>query len=186
LRVLASYAHAGAQIIAAVRIGIPAIVLYRHPDDAVASYLEMIEGRMPPASLYRDFGAYYRSIEPYHDAILPAEFDVCIRDFSVILSRANAKFGARFDVPQIDNTFRRNVDAYWDEISRKRVGRVPRYSDRNDPDFRKWRSERRLAACAQVESLVDHPSRIAAMKTYETFKALDRRMHPQKAKRDIF
>jgi len=92
---IARHLHAPAQVIAAVQIGIPTLVLIRHPRDAVASLLI----RAPHISVkqaLKDYIRFYRSILPYRDKYVVGRFEEVTTDFGQVIQRINAHFGTNF------------------------------------------------------------------------------------------
>lgn len=92
---LASHIHLPAQVIRAVRTGIPALVLVRHPRDAVASAVI----REPYASVRAHLQRYlvfYRSLEPYRHGFVVADFDQVTTDLAAVIRRLNSRYGTNF------------------------------------------------------------------------------------------
>jgi hypothetical protein len=92
---IAHHLHAPAQIIAAARRGVPALVLVREPRDSAIS----IAIRDPHVSLAQALDAYRR----FHEAILPhrdschvALFEDVTGDYGRVVDALNAKFGTAF------------------------------------------------------------------------------------------
>lgn len=87
--------HVPAQIMRAVRWGIPAIVLLRKPGDAVLSLLV----RYPNASVGRclqEYSGFYKSIFELREKFLVARFEIVTSDFGKIVEGLNRKFGTGF------------------------------------------------------------------------------------------
>ena len=59
---LAHHSHAAAHVIAAVHAKVPALVLYRAPDDAVRSLLAMFGTSLSAHDAFSDFAAFYRTV----------------------------------------------------------------------------------------------------------------------------
>jgi len=92
---LAHHLHAPAQIIAATRAGVPALVLIREPCGAVLS--EVV--REPGVTLADALAAYarfYSCLLPYGDGIVVGDFEEVTRDFGAVVRRLNARFGTSF------------------------------------------------------------------------------------------
>jgi len=92
---IARHLHAPAQVIAAVRRGIPCVVVIRKPRDAVLSQLV----RAPHVSAeqaLKDYIRFYRSIAPYRDKFVVGRFEEVTTDFGEVIRRVNARFGANF------------------------------------------------------------------------------------------
>jgi hypothetical protein len=87
--------HASAQIIAAVRLGIPTVALIREPEDAIVSYLV----RDPCATLRSAIARYtrfYDAVARRRDRVVVADFQTVISDFGSVIRRVNRKFGTAF------------------------------------------------------------------------------------------
>jgi hypothetical protein len=88
--------HAPANILLAVRYGIPTIVVIRTPVDAVLS--EVI--RQPRKRLRRGFlewNSFYSTVRPVLDRIVVADFATVTSDYSVIIEEVNRRFGTNFE-----------------------------------------------------------------------------------------
>jgi hypothetical protein len=92
---VAHHLHAPAQIAAAVRRGVPALVPVRHPRDCAIS----ITIRSPHVSLAQALEAYRRfheAIVPYRDFCHVALFEDVTGDFGRVVEALNAQFGTAF------------------------------------------------------------------------------------------
>lgn len=92
---IARHLHAPAQVIAAVKKGIPTIVLIRRPRDAVLSVLV----RAPHISVkqaLKDYILFYRTILPFKDRYVVGRFEEVASDFGRIVCQLNARFGTNF------------------------------------------------------------------------------------------
>ena len=114
------HTHAPAHVIAAVRRGVPALVLARDPDDAVVEWV----GVMPFLSARQALRAYVRFYEPllpYRDRFVVGTFDQVNGDFGSVIRRVNERFGTSFREFQHTEEDLRKVD---EEIERSRTGRA--------------------------------------------------------------
>jgi hypothetical protein len=92
---LAHHLHAPAQIIAAARMQIPALVPIRAPKDAAIS----VTIRSPQVSLRQALQAHMRfheAILPYRNEIHVALFDDVTTDLGIVIEAMNARFGTGF------------------------------------------------------------------------------------------
>ncbi len=92
---LAHHLHAPAQVIAAARWGVPALVIIRDPVDAVLSF-HVRTPTLPFGSVLTSYTRFYRAVEPYRDAFVLARFETVTSDFGKVLEVVNAKFRTRF------------------------------------------------------------------------------------------
>jgi len=92
---IARHLHAPAQVIVAVRRGIPCIVLIRNPRDAVLSLLVRAPHISAEQAL-KDYIRFYRSVAPYRDKFVVGRFEEVTTDFGEVIRRVNARFGTNF------------------------------------------------------------------------------------------
>jgi hypothetical protein len=92
---IAHHTHAPAQIIEAVRRGIPALVLVREPADAVPSLL-VHSPYLTPASALRGFVRFYEPLLPHRSGFVVAHFDTVVSDFGRVVDSVNSRFGTTF------------------------------------------------------------------------------------------
>jgi hypothetical protein len=92
---IAHHLHAPAQVIAAARRGIPALVVIRPPDDAVVSLLLRAPSWRADEA-YAEYLRFYASILPYRERFVLAGFAEVVADFGAIVRRLNARFGTTF------------------------------------------------------------------------------------------
>lgn len=89
---IAHHLHAPAQLIAAARLRKPALVIVRHPRDAVVSFAL----RHPEIQLPQALGAWIRfhdKLLPWHESMVVATFEQVTEDFGKVMARVNARFG---------------------------------------------------------------------------------------------
>lgn len=94
---VAHHEHAAAQVIAAARARVPAIVLIREPEDAVLSFAV----QQPDITLgqaLRTYDRFYRPLLPYRDRFVLARFEEVTSDFGAVIRRVNQRFGTDFGV----------------------------------------------------------------------------------------
>lgn len=92
---IAHHLHVPAQILYAVRKGIPVIVLLREPADAVSSLITRYPGTAISAVLHEYIG-FYRAIVPVADKVVIGEFREVIENFGSVIARVNNKYGTSF------------------------------------------------------------------------------------------
>lgn len=108
---VAHHVHAPAQLIEALRLGIPALALVREPEEAVLSFVV----RLPHLSVrqvLRSYIRFYRPLRPYRHRLVVADLREVSSDFGAVIDRVNARFGTDF-VPfeQGEANVRRAMDA---------------------------------------------------------------------------
>jgi hypothetical protein len=92
---VAHHVHVPAQLIEAVRRGIPALSLTRDPEEAVLSLVI----RLPHLSIRQALRAFVRFHEPllaYRAGIVVADLSEVIEDFGAPIRRVNHRFGSSF------------------------------------------------------------------------------------------
>ena len=92
---LAHHLHAPAQLIAAARRRIPAIVVIREPEGAVLSQVV----REPHVSIRSGLVAYarfYERLMPYARSFVAGEFREVTNDYGAVIRRVNERFGTAY------------------------------------------------------------------------------------------
>jgi hypothetical protein len=190
---LAHHLHAPAQIIAAARAGVPALVLIREPRGTVLS--EVV--REPGVALADSLAAYahfYARLLPYRDRFVVGDFEEVTRDFGAVVRRLNARFGTSFrELLPVEAAVRECLEVVryrWRsspiqlEFESGLVGRdefrrdlqdAPRVAPTDDGAEVWVPSPRRGHAKERLAELWDHPrlarSRRRAEQVYEVFLA---------------
>lgn len=146
---IAHHTHAPAQVLAAVRRGVPALVLVRRPEDAVLSLL-VHSPHLTAGSALRGFVRFYEPLLPHRPGFVVAHFDEVVNDFGSVVDRVNERFGTSFTrfqhtehnvarcLADIDRDFRENVR---DHDRRERMAARPcaarhSYRERLRADYR--------------------------------------------------
>lgn len=92
---LAHHVHSPSQIMLAARYGIPAVLLVRAPEDAVAAGLAKIATHTA-SDLLRAYALYYESLLPLREHYVIAPFETVTSDAGRIVSAVNKRFGTSF------------------------------------------------------------------------------------------
>lgn len=93
--------HSPAQIIKAIELKIPTLILIREPRGAILS----LTSRWPYISVncsLKNYISFYTKIKPYSDFCVVSTFSQITQNTEGIVPRINAKFGTQFDV--VDST----------------------------------------------------------------------------------
>ena len=91
------HTHAPAQIVAAVKMGIPTIAIIREPEQAIVSYL--VGDFDPELSIeqsLREYISFYKTILPYKKRLIFAPFEEITSDYGKTIQRVNQKFETSF------------------------------------------------------------------------------------------
>jgi len=106
--------HAPANVLLAVRYGLPTIVVVRTPVDAVMS--EVI--REPRKRLRRgllEWNSFYGTVLPVLDRVVVADFDTVTSDYAVVIEEVNRRFGTTFvayhNTPESDEAVFASIEA---------------------------------------------------------------------------
>jgi hypothetical protein len=94
---VAHHRHAPAQVIAAARRGIPALVLVRKPEEAILSFI-IQQPHVTIRQALRAYARFYRPLLAYQDRFVVATFDEVMSDFGAVTRKVNDRFGTGFDV----------------------------------------------------------------------------------------
>lgn len=94
---IARHLHAASQVIAGVKMGIPTLVLIRQPEQAVLSLLVRAPHITAKQAL-RDYIRFYKSILPYCEGYVVADFEEVTGNFGRVIQRINDRFGTNFRV----------------------------------------------------------------------------------------
>jgi hypothetical protein len=92
---LAHHLHAPAQLIAAARAGLPALVLIREPEGAVLSQIVREPGVSPGDGLW-SYARFYETLIPFRSSFTVADFDEVTSDFGGVTRRLNHRFGTSY------------------------------------------------------------------------------------------
>ncbi len=98
---IAYHVHAPAQIIRAVKWGIPTLVLIRNPKDAVASFVAHWS-RVSVGQALKIYIDFYKTIRDYKSSYVIGQFEEVTQNYFIIIQQVNAKFGTNFVVPFVD------------------------------------------------------------------------------------
>jgi hypothetical protein len=102
---LAHHLHVPGQVLRAVELRRPCVVLVRRPLDALSSLL-IIDERLTVGLAVWSYIDFYRRAWPTRDAVVVCEFEEVIADASIVSRRLNERFHTRFDDRPIDEAER--------------------------------------------------------------------------------
>jgi hypothetical protein len=92
---IAHHTHMPAQLLRAVRLGLPAVALIRDPEESVLS-LVVRKTQLTAGSALRGWVRFYRPVVPVRDRIVVASFEEAVADVGAIVRRVNDRFGTTF------------------------------------------------------------------------------------------
>ena len=93
--VVAHHTHTVANVAAAVRHGIPALVLIRRPPDPILSTLVAMRTPRPDHALAR-YLDFYRWVERHLDDVVLEDFETALSDWNGMIRRVNERYGTGF------------------------------------------------------------------------------------------
>ena len=118
---VAHHSHMPAQVLAAVRAGVPVLVLIREPEPTVLS----LAIRLPFLTLrqgLRSYVRFYRPLVAVSDRMVLGRFEDMTRDFGGLVRRVNERFGTSFAVYEGGSEAERRVMAVIEEGDARRFG----------------------------------------------------------------
>jgi len=92
---IAHHCHAPAQLIRAVRLHKPALLIVRQPKDAVLSFVLRHPGISMELGL-KSWLHFHRSLLPCTEGMMVATFDQVTNDLGAVVNRINERFGTTF------------------------------------------------------------------------------------------
>lgn len=118
---IAHHFHAAAQVIQAARIGIPALVLLRHPEEAILSFL-IHHPALSASQGMRTYLRFYDPILPYKDRFVLAKFETVTGNFGSVIECVNKKYGTQFAEFEHTEENVRQCFELIEEMNRVKVG----------------------------------------------------------------
>jgi hypothetical protein len=94
--------HSPAQVIYAIKRGIPALVLIRDPADTIISGIIFAQHRgemeVSMKQATRAYIRFYRKILPWRDHLIIGNFDLVTNDFGKLISELNHRYNKKFNL----------------------------------------------------------------------------------------
>ncbi|MFZ0321547.1 MAG: hypothetical protein WAL56_20650 [Candidatus Sulfotelmatobacter sp.] len=126
------HTHAAAQIITAVRMNIPTLVIVREPEAVALSHMARHRVSARPALLA--WIRFHQRLVSYRQGIVFCGFDQMTGNFTPVIERLNEKFGTCFDV--------------WRHTPESEAEIFEQIKSRNRGRFREDQAEQRMRAFA--------------------------------------
>jgi len=95
---IAHHCHAAAQLIAAEKWKIPALVIIRNPIDACASLIRHEPELFTAEKALSEYVTFHRGVLRVREWCVVASFEAVIDDFGTVVRLVNKKYKCRFDV----------------------------------------------------------------------------------------
>lgn len=106
---IAHHFHAPAQLILATKWNVPAVLLIRQPEEAVASatvYFEMED----PKPVLQFYNIFHRAVLPYRDDLVVSDFTTTTTSFGRVIEALNGSYHRHFSVFTGTDQQNRRVD----------------------------------------------------------------------------
>lgn len=156
--------HGAPHVLRAVRMGLPTLVLVRHPRDAVLSYL-IRRGTLTPHDAVLEYLDFYRTAWPAREGFVVGPFERVTTDFGGVVDQVNARFGTSFRrfEPTPENEAR--AFALVEEMNRLETGGEVVESLVGRP------SEERARRKEELRDLLDRPATARRLREAEAWYA---------------
>ena len=161
---VAQHLHAAASLREAARRGLPAILLLREPEAAVASLLLREPAIYDPALGFEEYVRFHSGLPAVAGRLLVAPFEAATERFPDIARALVARFALDWPVPAWGPEREARAWAQVDRLTQARVGRAHvSYSPAQDEAARA-RRRRRAEAAALAVALAARSPRVAALR----------------------
>ena len=164
----AHHLHSSAQVLEAVRLGVPVLLLIRDPKDSVISHVI----REPCVTMRQSIGAwthFYERLLPVVDRVLVADFSRVSTDFGAVIRDFNVRYGTGYK--EFDHT-EENVARCFDAIEERNRARFGTLVEGKVARPSQERSARKAELLAQFEAPALAPLREHAFEVYRAFVAV--------------
>lgn len=165
---LAHHLHAPAQLHAAARLGVPALLIVREPADAVCSFVQR-ESMILPGQALRNWCRFHEQVLPAADSMVIATFEQVTDDFGRVIERVNNRFGSAFKPflhtqDNVDECFRR-----IESRNAQRFGRGSRWLETGVARPSEHRRASRARIMEALDSVTLRPRLARARAFYQQF-----------------
>ncbi len=113
---VAHHTHAPGHVLAAVRIGVPSIVLIREPEEAVLEFA-IVRPSLTLREALRGWFRFYEALAPHRPRFVVGPFPEVTSDYGAVIARVNDLFGSSFkEFDHSEENVRelfRHMDDYW-------------------------------------------------------------------------
>jgi len=117
---VAHHTHAPAHVLAALKRGVPALVLIREPEDSILEFV-IVRPDLTVHQALRGYVRFYRPLLPHRRRFVVGPFPEVTADFGAVIRRVNEKFGTSF--AEFEHT-EENVRACFEQMEEYWLGRV--------------------------------------------------------------
>jgi hypothetical protein len=157
---VAQHTHAPGHVLAALRLGVPSLVLVRAPEEAVLEFA-IARSTLTLRQTLRGWVRFYQPLLPHRGRFVIGSFDDVTTDFGAVIRRVNDRFGTAFK--EFDHTEEnvrecfRQMEAYWrrvlgsDRSVERYVGRPSEERDLLKEEIR-WAYRARIPAALRTRA----------------------------------
>jgi hypothetical protein len=115
---VAHHTHAPGHVKAAVKLGVPALVLIREPEDSVLEFV-IVRPELTLRQALRGWVRFYEALVTHRGRFVVGSFRDVTSDFGVVIRRVNDRFGTTFNEfehteQNVDEVFRQ-MKVYWSD-----------------------------------------------------------------------
>ena len=121
---IAHHLHAPGHVIAAVRKGIPTLVVIRDPGQAVPEFAAS-KPNLSVRAILRGYVRFYEPLLPHRSGFVAGQFDEVLADFGSVVRKLNQRFATTFTEFEPAEPNLAAVHAEVDEEYRQRKGAAP-------------------------------------------------------------
>jgi hypothetical protein len=113
---VAHHTHAPGHVLAAIRMGVPSLVLIREPEEAVLEFA-IVRPNLGLRLALRGWVRFYEALLPHRPRFVVGSFPAVTSDYGAVISRMNDLFGSAFkEFDHSEENVRelfRHMDDYW-------------------------------------------------------------------------
>ena len=93
---IARHTHLPAQVVKAIELKVPVLLLIRSPRDAALS-LKIREPQLSFSRIIKSYTSFYKNLRGYRDAVLVCQFEKVVKDFPSVMEELNDFYGTIFN-----------------------------------------------------------------------------------------
>jgi hypothetical protein len=118
---LGHHVHSPGHVLAAVRLGVPVLVVVRPPKDSILSFV-IQQPHISIAQALRAYVRFHRSLLPHLDRFVVATFDQVTGDFGEVLTRVRDRFDTPWAFEHTEHNTREALRLIEEENRRRWAG----------------------------------------------------------------
>jgi len=145
--VIHGHTHSAQNVIAAARLQVPTLLLVRHPDDVVASFVQLRSTRFE--TVFRGYSSFYEKLLPVVDQLVIGRFDAVTTNFGSVCMQINQKYARDFAVPQETSDAQTAIANAIDDAALRRGRGVVKESTVARPSVHRRSTEEMMSEIAE-------------------------------------